>query len=365
MNSSEKLTARQATLWFIMFQLGSAYLTLPGFLAAIAKQDAWISILITIFIQLVLVIPLYVSISKQTKGRGFGDYVESLFGKYGGKIFMCVFCFVFPFFAFTLSLWFLADFLTTSVIPATPADSISVLMLIAVISVVRSGVTTIGRSAEALFILLIVIFLLCIVSLMPTFHINNLLPVMENGIKPIMHGSILLLGYPFMESFLFLFFLKNMEMKKWKKSLIFGNIGSGIYFLGVTVVNIGVLGAEVTANVTYPSYFVIRTITLGDFFERFEILVSMLYYVTIFFRLSLLLHITAEGLAGVFRLSDHRPLILPLCLIALAYQSDLWPNTSASQNDFRLFSFYPMFFGLVVAFLLWVVGKIKRINKPS
>lgn len=54
-----------------------------------------------------------------------------------------------------------------------------------------------------------------------------------------------------------------------------------------------------------------------DIIERFEIFFTVLYFVTTFFRMALFLYVAADGIAGVFKMKDYRPLLLPLCLILL------------------------------------------------
>ncbi|MEF2965970.1 endospore germination permease [Paenibacillus sp. M1] len=365
MEQTEKLTFRQATQWFAMAQLGSVYLNLPGYLTGIVNQDAWISILLALVIHFVLVVPLFLAMSKQVRGMRFGDYIETLLGKVCGKAFMFGFSILWPMLGFTFTLWALSDFLLLTVLPETPSDAVAVLMLFAVICVVRSGVSVIGRTVEILFWSLILFFVIGVLTLSPIFHIENLLPVFEHGMKPILHGSILVTAFPYLDSFLMMFFARNMEPKKWKKAVFASSAISGLVLVGTTIYVIAVLSAEVTGNLTYSAYFLIRTITLAEFVERFEVLFSTLYYITIFYRMALFLYVTADGLASAFRMKDHRPLLLPLSLIALTLQTFLIPNTTSYQRSYDYTPFYPMIFGLLIPLILWIIGRIRRVNRSD
>lgn len=360
MQQAEKLSLRQAVQWFTMVQFGSIYLAIPGLLADIAYQDAWISILLALAIHFTLVIPLYISISRQAQGMRFGDYIEFLLGKFIGKAILFLFSIFGPLMGFLFSLWVLCDFLLTSILPETPALAVGTLMLIAVYSVVRSGVVVIGRTGEILFISLILFYILALVTLSPEFHISHLLPLVENGVKPIVHGSVLTLGLPYCESFLLLFVVHHMEPKTWKKAVYLSTATSGFLFVSEIITTIGVLTEGVTGNLTFSGYFVMRTITLGEIIERFEILFAMLYFMTTFFRMALFLYVAADGLAGVFRMKDYRPLLLPLCLITLAFLTRFIPNSITYQNGYKYFAFYPMIYGLMIPFVLWVIGLFRR-----
>lgn len=360
METSEKLSYKQAVQWFTMFQFGSIYLTLPGVLARIVHQDAWISIILTLIIQLTLIIPLFISISKQAKGIRFGDYIETLLGKFFGKMFMIGFSVLGPLMGFLFTLWILSDFLLTSVLPETPSEAVGILMLVAVISVVRSGVVAIGRTGEICFLILIFFFLVAFLTLIPTFQWGNIFPLFEYGTKPILHGSVLTLGLPYCESFLLIYFIHHMEPKNWKKAVYSSTWISGLLFVLETIVTIGVLSEGVVGNLTFSGYFIMRTITLWDIIERFEILFTVLYFVTTFFRMALLLYVTADGLAGVFRMKDYKPLLLPLCLISLMFVTSFMPNTITYQNGYRFFAFYPMIYGLLIPLILWMIGLFRR-----
>ncbi|MGW8441668.1 GerAB/ArcD/ProY family transporter [Paenibacillus sp. S33] len=162
MNSN--LTVRQAILWFALYQIGSAYLVLPAVITAVAKQDAWLSIPVSLGFHLLL-IPLYASIARQMQGKSFVEHLRCLFGPLGGTI-SIVFIFFFPFLVFIMTLRNLGDFITIAIMPETPSDAIYFIMLIVIYFAVRSGPAVIGRCAEILFFFLLVLYLLVRVTLL-------------------------------------------------------------------------------------------------------------------------------------------------------------------------------------------------------
>lgn len=82
-------------------------------------------------------------------------------------------------------------------------------------------------------------------------------------------------------------------------------------YLVMLVYVIAVLSAEVAVNLTYPTYFVVRTVSIAEFIERFEILVAVMWYVSMFFRLCLLMFVTSHEIAGALRLHDSGSLLIP------------------------------------------------------
>lgn len=350
------LTVRQAILWFALYQIGSSYLVLPSAITAVAKQDAWLSIPISLALHLLLV-PLYTSIAKQMQGKSFVEYLRCLFGPLGGTI-TTVFIFFFPFLEFIMTLRNLGDFITTSIMPETPYDAIYVIMLIVVFFAVRSGPVVIGRCAEILFFFLLALYIFVRITLLPNTEITNLLPIFENGLKPIVLASFNLFAFPYLEAILYLFFAQHIpDLKKWRKSVITSAlISSSMYFFMILQM-IAVMSDGVIANLMFPTYFIDRTISIGEFLQRFEIIVAIFWFVTIFFRLAFLLYISVQGLGDAFRLRSANSLLVPLILIALAMVHSIWPNVSFIIEFNPVWPYYAMIFGIVFPIVLWLMGK--------
>jgi spore germination protein KB len=347
------LTKRQATLWFILFQVGSAFLLLPAELAKVAKQDAWISVIISVGLFLLCVL-IYAAIANQLQGKTMREYMTALLGKWLGSAVMCVFIVCVPLLIFIMTLRNLGDFITTSIMPDTPIEVIYVFMLIAVYCIVRAGLTVIGRSVEILFFVLPVLYVLNVMTLLPSAKFTNLLPVLEYGWRPVALAAFPLFGFPYLECVVFLYFVSFMDQsRQWHKAIIHSTLISGSMYLAMIIITTAVLSADVVSNVTFASYFVVRTISIADFVERFEILV------TLFFRLSLLLFVVVYGLGEVFRLQDTKSILIPILLISLVMSYWIWPNTTYIIQFIKVYPWYAMVFGIIGPAMIGLIGRWK------
>jgi spore germination protein KB len=353
------LTKRQATILFTLFQIGSAFLLIPSTLTAIAKQDAWISVVISVGL-FMLCIPIYIAIANQLQGKSMHEYLIALLGKWVGSGIMCVFVICVPILIIIMTLRNLGDFLTTSIMPETPVEIIYVLMLIAVYLIVRAGIVVIGRSVEILFIIIPFLFVLNVASLVPSMKLYNLLPVLEYGWKPVMLASFPLFGFPYLECVVFLYLVSYLKQTHlWNKAVIHSTLISGSMYLVMIIITTAVLSEGVTSNLTYSSYFVVRSISIADFIERYEILITVFWYIAIFFRLSLLLFISAHGLAEVCRLQDANPLLIPIVLFTFVMCYWIWPNTSYVIQFIQVYPWYAMVFGIIGPAMIWLLGRWK------
>ncbi|GLX67966.1 GerAB/ArcD/ProY family transporter [Paenibacillus glycanilyticus] len=362
---TSKLTIRQMTMWFILYQLGSAFLVLPSNLASIAKQDAWISLCLVLAVQLLMIL-VYGGIAKQLNGASFDQHLQTLLGQWLGKLLLLLFTLMYPFLILSLVLRDLGDYITTVILPETPMEVIFVLMLGVVIYVLYCGVSTIGRAAELLFFIVMGLLALGYLPLIPSANFTNLLPVFEFGWKPIVHASFTNIAFPYIESVLFLYFVSQTNRpEKWRAVVIKSSLISGFLFMCVTLIVIAVLSQQVVTSLNFPSYFVVRTISYSEFFERFEIAVSVIWFIAIFFRMSLLMYVSAKGIAAVFQLKDYRSLLIPFGLITFVIAGILWPNTAILITTYRAWPFYSMFFGIIFPILIWLTGLFKqRVSQP-
>jgi len=358
--NNKLLSTRQATLWFILYQVGSGFILLPTALAKTAKQDAWLSVAFSIAVA-ILFIPLYTAIARQMNGKSFALYMKEMFGKWFGGLFVCVFIAIFPLIIFILTLRNLSDFITSAISPEANTTVISIIMIIAVYAAVRSGAAVIGRSAELLFFVLPVLYMIVTVTLLFTVNFKTLLPVFEFGWKPIVKSSFLLIAFPYMESVLFLFFVPHLaKTKKWGKVVLWSTVISGLIYFGAVLMTIATLSEGVASSAMYSAYFVVRTISIAGFVERFEIIVTVFWYITIFYRLCLLMYISTLGLAETMRLKESNMLIIPLLLIALASAHFILPNMTYLFEFFNIWPSYAMLFGIGLPAVIWTIGAIKK-----
>ncbi|WP_156479546.1 GerAB/ArcD/ProY family transporter, partial [Alkalihalobacillus trypoxylicola] len=153
---------------------------------------------------------------------------------------------------------------------------------------------------------------------------------------------------------------KLSKSTKWKAVIIKSTMISGFAFFLVTFLSIGILSQGVVADIRYPSFFVVQTITIADFFERFEVIIAILWYITIFFRLSLLLYIILEGLKGVFNLTSNQSLLLPICFISLFGAMSIWDDVTSLIEYLEVWRFYASLFGLLFPLLLICLGLFRK-----
>ncbi|WP_158301925.1 GerAB/ArcD/ProY family transporter [Paenibacillus mesophilus] len=360
-----KITIRQLTIFVMLYTVGSAILIIPSILAAKAKQDAWIAALIGIGLGL-LVIPVYMALGKRFPNMTFAEYSEVILGKWLGKATFAIF-FFYVFIIAVLTLRNIGDFLTTQIMQQTPIQAIHICVMVVVIMGVKLGLEPLARAAELFFPWVILLLMMLFVLLAPQVEMKNMQPILEEGFFPVLKATISIFTFPFLGTVTFLMILPAVNrIEKAGRALFTGMLLGGLVLTVITVLSITVLGADQVARNSFPSYAIARKINIGNFLERIEAILAIIWILTIYFRLSIMHYALVQGIAVSLRLRSHRFLTIPLGVIIVGFSIFTVPNSTylATFNKTTL----PLFvftIGLLLPLLLLLVAVLRKVSRAN
>jgi spore germination protein KB len=360
-----KINSGEFLLLVITFTIGSSILVAPAFLAALAKQDAWIAYAVTVLISLSFIF-LYNQLATLYPSMTYVEYNEKIFGKWIGKI--SALLYLFYIFEITSgSLREIGDFFTTEVLVDTPIQIIMIIFLLTSLIGVRLGLEVISRTLVIFFPWIVVLLIFLFFFLVPEIKIVNIQPILGEGIKPIINGAYHNLALPFLELPILLMITPYVTEKiKMKKAFYKGTLIGGFLLTILIMFCILVLGSDLTARQTYPSYMLAKKISIGNFLERIEVIVAIIWMLTLYFKLTICYYGLTLGLAQLLGLKNYQILLFPLAFLIITYSIFAYPNSVYFQ-DFIVKSFTP--FSLTTSFLLplllVVIGKIRVKHSAS
>ncbi|MBP1932104.1 GerAB/ArcD/ProY family transporter [Ammoniphilus resinae] len=360
MQAKEKIMLHQFTLLVIIFTIGSSILITPAGLARIAKQDAWMVVILATGISM-LFISLYNSLGRRFPGMTLTEINEQILGKWLGKIVSLLFISYFFILASALTLE-IGDFMTTQIMPETPIQAVQIIFISIVVMGVRYGLGTFSRAAEIFFPWILFFILFLTFSLLPQVNYVRIEPVFENGIKPILQATVPMLGLPFLELVVFLMIIPAIQQtKKVGKAFYAGTIIGGFILLVITLLTVYVLGSSLTSTQMYPSYVLAKKVNIGGFLQRVEAIMAGIWFLTIYFKITICFYASSLGLAQTFKLNDYRPLIFPLGMLLIALTQIISPNIVYFNYILRyVWTPYSLTYGLFFPLLLLVVAVIRK-----
>ncbi|MGJ7919895.1 GerAB/ArcD/ProY family transporter [Neobacillus sp. LXY-4] len=357
-----KISQNQFTVLVTMYLIGSSILLLPSAFAGRAKQDAWLAAILGVAIGTLLVF-LYNTIGNSFSNMTLAEYSEKILGKWLGKSVSIIF-FSYFFLISALVLRNIGDFLVTHILADTPIQFIEAIFLIIVIFGVHLGLETFSRTSEFLFPWVLFLLFLLIIFISPQVKFENMLPVFEGGIKPIIFGSLPYIGTPSMELVVFLMIIPFVQETKFTKKAFFsGYMIGGIVLIIISFLSVLVLGAGITAIEIYPTFLLATKINIGDFLQRIEAMLAIVWFITIFFKLVICFYASSLCLAQTLKLKDYRFLLIPLGLSMMVLSLVAYPNSAYFLSVIGSIWFpYSILYGIILPVLLLTVGKIRKIK---
>lgn len=327
-----KINSFQLFALVFLFEMGSAILV--G-LASKASQDAWISILLGMAGGLVLFL-IYHRLFTYYPDLPLTGYAQKITGKWVGRIIGLVYISYFIYLAARILRDF-GELLTSTIYTRTPLFVITSLMILTILYGIYKGLEVLARVGELLFFL---VYLMAIAGgLLIVFsgliHLDNLKPVLENGIMPVLKITITqTITFPFGEMIVFTMILPSLnEPKKAKKICLFAMILSGINITITSIINISTLGVDLFLRSPFPLLSVIQKIQLLNFIERLDVLFMLYLTIGGFMKIAVFYYAAVVGTVDLFKLSDPSKIVFPIGLLILFASGAIASNYSEDIKE--------------------------------
>jgi len=314
---TEKIAPRQVFILFFIMRTSIVISFLPVLTSAGAKEDAWIAAIIAFFPSAAIVY-IIGRLVVAFPGKSIVQYSQDLLGGFLGRILSLFYLGLFLFIAGT-DLRVYGEVIKTVFLPNTPISVIMGIMVLAAAMVVYAGVEPLGRVADIIFPL----FLLMIAGtiLFPIIHadFSNLQPVLAEGWSPIMVTSITPIAITAQYSALTMLVPSVNKPKKALGAALLSVFFASIVLVFVAVMVVSVMGAEEVARSAFPVFKMVRSTSVTEFLERVEALTIFAWGFGLFTSISVNLYCGSRGLSQLIGMKDNRPLILPMSVVWVAF----------------------------------------------
>ncbi|MDD1501679.1 endospore germination permease [Lysinibacillus sp. CNPSo 3705] len=363
MMEKEIISSRQFMIITLLFSIGTAILIIPASVTSEAKQDAWIAAIIGVVLSLPIV-KLFVALGNRTPTLTFVEANEKILGRFFGKFTAIGFIIICLLSAGEL-LYFIGIFMKTEIMPETPTMAFAFMFSIIIIYAAFLGIEVFARSAEILCPIFILIFIFFVICIAPSIQIENIQPIMETPKRSLFFSMIRFISlFSFPLVVLLMIFPSAVNVQKSaQKGFYIGAILGGIVLITIITLSILVLGPANTASRTFPSYSLAQRISIGDFLQRIEVIMATMWVISIYIRTFMYFYASVIGIAQIFNIKNHRPLIFPLGMIILGLSQIVHPNIIHSdiynRDIWPIFSFILM---ILLPLVLLLVTMIRKIN---
>lgn len=353
----ELISDKEAIAIIVLFLSGSTSIFVSGLEA---KKDLWIAIIVAVFMVLPM-ITIFARLHQLYPNRDLFDIIEICFGKYFGKLIMIVFTwYTFYWAADVLNNY--GFFIDRVSLNKTPKILIILFLGGLCTSGIKQGIEVLGRWAE-LFLLIAVIFILSTTFLMGSkMNINNIRPILEEGIRPVLKGAYNVFTQPFIQTVAFTMAFSGLKRKKSSYTVYYtGLLIGSILTLIISLTSILVIGAEEAIASYYPSYITITRMDIGGLLQRLEVIIAIVFILGGFIKISILLLCTCKGISKIFGYNNYRFLLIPISLLTINlsyFQYDSVMHYFRFNTDIWPVYFFP--FHIILPVIIWVIAETKK-----
>ena len=312
---NKELTLRQITFMFLFISLSSILRQVPQSLAQEAGRSGYLSPIWS----LVVTIPLtaiVILLLKSYPGLNFYEILEQLFGKWMAKLLILTYLIwillatVAKVTAYSLTLQF-------TLMPRTKSDFFMAVLIILVFYALVRGIKTIFRFSELTLASVLVLFVIMFLCAITRIRGDYLLPVSTIRLPETILAAknVAVVGGNIIVALFFADKLGIALEKKQLRKLWLGMFIFTIIVFVITFFTFGISGTSLTADLPFPFYITVKSISFFNIFERFEVLVTLISMLSDFIAVCVFAILLMRCLAWLFHLTECNFLYTPLAMI--------------------------------------------------
>ena len=362
---NKKITSHQLFTFTALSTLGGSILVASSTIATAAGRDAWLSGPVTIASGLVMMW-VYCYLGTRFEGLTLIGMLRKVFGKWLGTIVSGGYFVYFFVTAYGIP-WYIGGF-GSSVMPETPVLIPQTVFIAVIIVGLFYGIETVARASEVFITVFTVLFLGFVLLVLPNAKVDYILPVLENGISPVLKGSIFLSAFVSIQNItvLMIYPIAVKDKKAGKKAVFKGFLWANAIVSVNIFIAILVLGHGIVADSAFATILLAREINVMAVLTRMEYVVSVVWLLSEFVIGFLYFYATTMSASEIIGLKDHRKIILPFGLIMLVISLIDNPGT-IEHADYILGGYVPLaiLFGFIVPVIMLAVYVVRRITNPS
>lgn len=355
-----KITAGQLGLLLVTLVLSTSVLFVPAVTAELAGRDGWMSVLILATFFGLLVAWVGISLGLRFPKESIIEYSPKILGPLLGQVIGFTYIFFFIW-VNSVVLREFGDLMVTAFMPETPKLVFVVALVLLAGYAVKNGLEVMARANQFLFPMLLA-SILALVGLAATeFQVKQFLPVLENGITPVLKGSFPPSAWRG-EIVLLVMMLPNLSRpQESRKASAYAVVFLGVVLTLDTMVAVGVFGAELTSHLTFPFFALSRYGQVTMLFQRMEALVVVIWVAGVMVKVALFYYCAVLALAQWLNLKDFKPLVLPVGVILTVWSFTTFENSRELVNLIaKTWPPYAFTFELLIPALLLVVARVRK-----
>jgi spore germination protein KB len=344
-----RISGTQLFLLLSGFLFGSTVILAP---AREAVNDAWLALLLG-GAGGVLLMLVYTAIALLNPSKTLVDILKEKMGKVFGNIFSVLYIWYFIHLA-SLVFRNFGEFICTTTFPETPMAVMIGLFTVVLIYAVNSGVEVVGRLSELLVPIIPFSVLIVSLSLITIHDFTAFLPILENGMTPVLKAAFSFLAFPFGETVAFLMLFPHLNKReKLKKIVIVSAVALTLLVVCIFFRDISVLGSDLKKRATFVPH--LTSLLIPEF--NVQPLIDINLLISVGAKTSVCIYAAARALGQVAGIDDYRKLTGAISAFCVVLSIWVYENILEMFNwAENVWPYYSIPFQIVIPLLLLILS---------
>ena len=354
----EKITNFEAVSFLLILSIAGIVLSTNKILITDLKSASILNIIYITFIVLIFVYILCL-LSKKFLGQDLLDISEFLGGKIlkniVGILFLCYITF-----RIATLLRIISITMQNVYYPMTHILFIIALFCLTAAIICNLKSSSLFKTNCFVFVIIFISMFLIFIGNSKNYDINNVYPILGNGIKnTFISGTLNIFSFC---GIVYLFFLpsKLKNPENLTKIAIISILISGIFLILCTLTTLLLFSDNLSNSDIFPLYLAVRYIEFGTFFQRLDALFLFLCSIGFISVLCFNTYILTSIVQDITNVSDDKPLILP-CLFTIFDLSLIikkYPTIEYLESNLTKIFF--LIVAIIIPFIILIFANIKR-----
>jgi spore germination protein KB len=358
----ERISTHQFLTLGAAVLMGATFLPVASLVTGVGGRDGWMSVLPGFAVGIPYGL-MVLSLVERYPHKNLLQISETLFGKWIGKIIGVIYILITGYLG-GLLLGQVGDIYQTSIMPLTPISVFYLGGLLLVFYLVRSGIEVFARFSEVIFPVIVIALVLNVGLSIPRIEQGELLPILSEGLKPLLWGGIKVLPFA-MEFILFLagivaFLptgkqeLGQLKKRLWRTVFLVGTLNTLVVLMQILV-----FGPAETIRLVYGLLVLGKLVEISRTVTGIESLFMGVWLGALVIKVSAFFFAVTWGLETVFSLKGLKwNLAVGLVFLGIALQFTRGPSLIKEIGLVDEYLILP--FAAVWILTLWGVSRWKK-----
>ncbi|WP_243292462.1 endospore germination permease [Bacillus sp. FJAT-47783] len=355
-----KISAMQLCLLIIASRLAIMTVFLPIVGNHSNAKDAWISAAFSSIIALLITV-MIVLLAKRHPNLSLIEICIYLLGSWGGRLISLIYI------GFYLQVSYLtvrqfSEIINNALMPETPIPFLNITLTVSVIFAVYRGLESIANVNTIVLPISLASIIIILILLLKDVQFESLLPVLEEGMKPVIVGTIIPIVL-YGETILILVLSPYVkDQPKIMSYSLLANVISSIVLILLSIFVVGIFGANEANNLTLPVFSLARMVSVAHFLERIEAVMVAAWISLLFMKAAIYLYAGVISFGQWLALKSYKALIIPLGVLMLILSEESFENIAEIKHFLtpEHYSVYAFSIEIFIPMLLYFISIFKK-----